>query len=66
MTPRRDENDASRWGSAAADASPVGTAPTYEPPSLTVLGSLAELTRGGSVGAASDGFGTAGASGALP
>lgn len=66
MIPRREETDASRWGSAAADTSSVGPAPAYEPPSLTVLGSLAELTRGGSVGAASDGFGTAGASGHLP
>lgn len=37
----------------------------YEPPRLTVLGSLADLTAGGSVGE-DDGSGYAGASGFLP
>jgi hypothetical protein len=37
----------------------------YERPTLTVLGSVGEFTRGGNVSANSDGFGTAGASGVL-
>jgi hypothetical protein len=64
MTPRCEQNDPSRSGSAAADTSSAGAVRTYESPSLTVLGSLAELTRGGDVGE-SDAFGGAGASGYL-
>ena len=37
----------------------------YEPPRLTNLGSVVELTAGGNVGSQSDGFGTAGAYGFL-
>ena len=39
--------------------------PGYEPPRLTVLGTLQELTRGGDV-AINDGNGFSGASGMLP
>ncbi len=38
----------------------------YQRPTLTVLGSVGELTQGGNVGSNSDGFGTAGGSGVLP
>jgi len=37
----------------------------YEPPRLTVLGTVQQLTRGGTAGTLSDGFGTAGAAGTL-
>jgi hypothetical protein len=37
----------------------------YEPPQLTVLGTVQELTRGGTAGTLSDGFGTAGAAGMI-
>lgn len=38
----------------------------YLRPTLTVLGSIADLTRGGDVSSNADGFGAAGASGTLP
>ncbi len=37
----------------------------YERPTLTVLGSVGDVTRGGNVSENSDGFGAAGASGVL-
>jgi hypothetical protein len=40
--------------------------PGYEPPRLTVLGTLAELTAGGNVSSQADGVGFAGGSGTLP
>ena len=46
-------------GSGAASADP------YEPPALRRLGTLAELTRGGTAGPA-DAFGGAGSSGVIP
>jgi hypothetical protein len=43
----------------------TATGPAYHPPRLLVLGSVSELTRGGTTGP-SDGYGYAGASGNLP
>jgi hypothetical protein len=48
-----------------ADAGASAPACAYEPPRLLRLGSLADLTRGGDVSDADDGFGSAGASGVL-
>ena len=47
--------------------SPTGDhgASAYEPPRLTPLGSVEQLTRGGNVGTEADGFGFAGASGTI-
>jgi hypothetical protein len=39
--------------------------PGYEPPAVTVLGTVAELTRGGTVQPESDGHGFAGATGSF-
>ncbi|MGO9957461.1 MAG: lasso RiPP family leader peptide-containing protein [Solirubrobacteraceae bacterium] len=46
---------------------PAGPAPdaAYQPPALTVLGTLADLTRGGNVSTQSDGLGFAGGSGTI-
>ncbi len=41
-------------------------APEYEPPRLTTLGTVGELTRGGNVSSNHDAFGTAGGSGVIP
>lgn len=52
---------------ATGTGEPVGTRPAqhvYEPPAIRRLGSLAELTRGGTSGP-SDGFGGAGAMGSI-
>ena len=53
---------------APAQDMPEQAAPpraAYQRPTLTALGSIAELTRGGNVSSNSDGFGAAGASGVL-
>jgi hypothetical protein len=43
-----------------------GAGAGYEPPRLVDLGTLAELTRGGTTSMQSDGMGTAGGSAMLP
>ncbi len=46
---------------------PAGPPPdaAYQPPALNVLGTLADLTRGGNVSTQSDGLGFAGGSGTI-
>lgn len=39
--------------------------PDYEPPRVSVLGTVAEITMGGDTSMQSDGFGAAGASGLI-
>jgi hypothetical protein len=50
---------------AAADAAAVGRAQRYQPPRITALGTLADLTAGGTNPTEDDGFGGAGASGTI-
>jgi hypothetical protein len=45
-------------------AAPGEQPPDYQPPTIIDLGTLAELTRGGSFGPG-DGFGSAGSSGSI-
>ena len=54
---------------ASTEGMPAPAAPAraeYKRPMLTLLGTVTELTRGGSVSANADGFGSAGGSGVLP
>ena len=49
----------------ASDATAAGRAQRYQPPRITVLGTLADLTAGGTEPTEDDGFGGAGASGTI-
>jgi hypothetical protein len=64
---RASHDSAERPGAARAAVSPSEADPSggYEPPRLLDLGTLAQLTAGGTMLSQADGFGGAGASGSV-